>query len=67
MNVKEIVKRWLIENKYDGLYNDGCGCEIDDLSPCGEMCDSCQAGVKVEGCICGDGCDFHIGYDSKHR
>lgn len=36
--VLEIVKEWLVANKYDGLVNtngcDGCGCTINDLAPC---------------------------------
>jgi len=47
MTVKEIVKKYLIENGYDGLCNKGCGCEIDDLVPCdGVYIDDCIAGHK---------------------
>ena len=36
MNVEEIVKNYLIENKFDGLVDpcESCGCGIDDLMPC---------------------------------
>jgi hypothetical protein len=28
MTVREIVNQYLIVNKYDGLWGDGCGCEV---------------------------------------
>ena len=59
--VSEIVKQWLSEHGYDGLFSDDCGCHIDDLMPCdggGEI--FCEAGYQVKGCTCGEGCDFHI-------
>lgn len=47
MNIRNIVKNWLIDNDYDGLSNLDleCGCTLDDLMPC-EICDqfNCQAG-----------------------
>jgi hypothetical protein len=47
-NVATIVEEWLRANGYDGLCIPGeCGCEIDDLMPCGspnECC--CMAGYK---------------------
>ncbi|MFW6121809.1 MAG: hypothetical protein ACOC80_13070 [Petrotogales bacterium] len=35
MTVKEIVKKYLKENGYDGLCNQdaGCGCSIDEICP----------------------------------
>lgn len=46
MNIREIVKAWLLENHYDGLYNaDGCGCSADDLMTCEELNDDCIPGV----------------------
>ncbi|MDR1911589.1 MAG: hypothetical protein LBQ52_04500 [Helicobacteraceae bacterium] len=39
MNVPDIVKEWLIDHDYDGLYCDEfdpsnpCGCGLDDLIP----------------------------------
>lgn len=47
MNVKEIVKKYLKDNGYDGLFMCGeCACKLDDLAPCcGTMAD-CQAGYK---------------------
>lgn len=61
MNVLGIVRKYLEDNNYAGLYSDGeCGCQLDDLAPCGEMMGDCSPGDKVEGCTCGAGCDFHI-------
>jgi len=46
MNCKDIIKAYLINHSYDGLYTDDCGCRIDDLIPCGGCCDNCMPGVK---------------------
>lgn len=47
MTVKEIVKAWLIENKYDGLYQDDCGCFTEDMMPCDDCgVQRCVAGIK---------------------
>ena len=49
MTVKEIVEKYLKDNGYTGLVNsDGeCGCEIDDLFPCGELYpECCEPGYK---------------------
>jgi hypothetical protein len=34
MNVKEIIEKYLVDNGYDGLCGDECGCAIGDLRPC---------------------------------
>lgn len=48
MEVKEIVKKYLEDNGYGGLYDgEECGCEVEDLAPCGEMPDTCIAGYKI--------------------
>ena len=47
MDVKQIVTEWLKEHGYDGLYNDDCGCVLDDLMPCEDCCDGCEAGYKT--------------------
>lgn len=46
MKVIEIVKLYLEQNGYDGLYNeDGeCACLNDNLELCGEMLSTCKAG-----------------------
>lgn len=50
MNIREIVRRFLIEKEYDGLYNaesECCGCNKDDLMPCDEPeIYDCEAGYK---------------------
>ena len=51
MIVKEIIKKYLEENGYDGLCNMfmECGCYLDDLIPCSEIdADECEAGHKVK-------------------
>jgi hypothetical protein len=55
MNVKEIVKEWLIEYGGDGLWNEEipCGCGRDDLAPCGELKLDCQKGYKSICQTCG--------------
>ena len=67
MDIQEIVKKFLIDNGFDGLWNEGCSCEIADLMPCGEP-GNCEAGHKIpcpggEECEIGGaefGCRFHI-------
>lgn len=48
MTCKEIITEYLKENGYDGLYDDHCCCELDDLMPCGEpeLFIDCKAGYK---------------------
>ena len=58
MTIQEIIKRFLLENKYDGLFNDDCACENAHLFPCSQVDVSCEAGFKVP-CDCGDH-GFHI-------
>ena len=48
MDVADIVKRFLEENGFDGLYTDECGCFKDDLFPCSSECAlDCVPGYKV--------------------
>jgi hypothetical protein len=60
MTCKEIVKKYLQDNGFDGLYEPGeCGCDLDDFMPCGGDCAmTCQPGYKTK-CDCGEH-DFHI-------
>lgn len=55
MTVREILKTWLVQNGYDGLYWDfqECGCLADDLMPCESCPDECQPGYKIP-CECPD-------------
>jgi len=48
MNVKEIVSEYLKTNKFDGLVWSGdlCGCLLEDLAPCGQISDDCEAGHR---------------------
>lgn len=57
--VIEIIKKNLIEEGFDGLYNEDleCGCEVSDLEPCGEIRSDCTAGYKHPG---NEGNDFYI-------
>ena len=61
MNVLEIVKEYLIQNGYDGLYNTAgeCACLIEDLTPCSEVCSDYESGYKGL-CLCGGDHDFDL-------
>jgi len=67
MNVKEIIKAWLKEHKYEGLFNSDieCGCKLDDFMPCGEMRHDCEAGYIQPGSH--DGFDFMVGADKPPK
>lgn len=70
--IREIVKAFLVQHGYDGLWCEWCACNLDDLFPCDECPgDDCQAGhivpcPGIEECECeggredGDG-HYHIG------
>ena len=63
MNGIGMIRMYLKEYGYDGLYSEGgCACERDDLHPCDEDPSLCTAGYKVMGCQpeCGMDCDWHI-------
>lgn len=42
-----ILREWLVSNGYQGLVNPdaGCGCDADDLNPCGWP-------SNLDGCVC---------------
>ncbi len=70
MEVRQIVEQWLRANKYDGLTTEDCGCEVDDLMPCGEIISDCKAGYKVpcpgpEDCPTDGDCPWHISTTKK--
>ena len=51
-DVREIVSEYLVSNGYDGLVHadgiwDSCGCGLDDLAPCGDICHYCQPAYRV--------------------
>jgi hypothetical protein len=46
MNCKEIIKTYLVQHGYDGLYAEDCGCFLSDLFPCGECFENCRPGIK---------------------
>ena len=57
--IREITKKWLEENGYDGLYSPGvCACQLSDLMPCDEPQMDCTAGYKLTSEKCE--ADFHI-------
>ncbi len=75
MTVQDIIKRYLTDNGYDGLFNTdidgGCACEIADLAPCQEVGLDCKAGYKEpcngDGYGCGGDCSFHIVLDKPNQ
>lgn len=63
MTVKEIVKKYLEDNGFDGLWSEyDCACKKDNLMPCGgEDILNCEAGYLMP---CPEDCgehDWHIG------
>ena len=67
MNVKQILTTWLRERGYEGLFYAGfeCGCEVNDLMPCGVYQRECQPGFKTP-CDCGEDCEWHISGDRQY-
>ncbi len=63
MTVKDIVKKYLLDNGFDGLAGDECGCEVDDLFPC-DSGHGCEPGVKVkcqpDNCPADGDCEWHM-------
>lgn len=48
IDVREIIRDYLVRNGYDGLFtpDDDCGCDVDALAPCGEPYFDCAAGYR---------------------
>ena len=64
MNIKSIVKEYLEQNGYDGLYqDDNCACQNSDIMPCDEPYPDCKAGYfqKLTSDQIADGYIFFIG------
>jgi hypothetical protein len=60
INVKEIIKNYLKEHGYDGLWSDQgdyCGCQVDDLCPCDEP--------NLYGCVAAHMRDDNLLYPRK--
>lgn len=53
-----MVRDRLIDDGYDGLYNENgeCGCNLDSLMPCECISEDCRAGYKVPCDCCDDDC-----------
>jgi len=64
MNTREILKGWLKEHMYDGLFNAEvpCACGVDNLVPCGDWCPECEAGYSAP---CDGTCE-QADCDGKH-
>lgn len=49
LTVKDVMNKWLAENKYDGLAQDGCGCRRGPgLMNCDCNPSDCLPGVEVD-------------------
>lgn len=51
MDVFDVIEKFIGENRedYDGLCSpDVCGCDYDDLAPCGEMRPDCILSYRVD-------------------
>lgn len=48
-DVEDIIKQWLKDNGYDGLFHENdCGCWMDRFRPCGESMAECVPGHKYK-------------------
>ena len=63
-SVREIVRKHLECEGYDGLFNEAgeCACLKEDLAPCGCMNELCEEGYRVDctGCEWDNGPHWHI-------
>lgn len=78
MDVRDIVRAYLLENGYDGLYSDcECGCSVYDLMPCCETSPTCEPAYFINCKTCAKretcaelrdlGCDYEYGWYSAVR
>jgi hypothetical protein len=42
----DLLKQSLKAQGYEGLCSDGCGCDIEDLAPCGNCWCQCSPGYR---------------------
>ena len=64
--VRDIIKKYLDYNGYDGLYFPGeCACKKEDICPCSENPLECKPGYLCP-CDCGEH-DWHIGPDKPEK
>lgn len=73
MNVRDMVRDWLEDSEFDGLYNDcGCGCVLGDLMPCDGDQSTCEPAYVFDcwrcawGGVCGkrgEGCEWMTSTD----
>lgn len=61
-DVEDIIIKYLLDNGYDGLCNNDCGCPIDSLRPCEFLSLDCTPGYKVQQTTCQD-CYIDCGRD----
>jgi hypothetical protein len=50
INIINIVKEYLIDNGYDGLYHpiETCGCVLREIAPCEGCVFECRPGYKIK-------------------
>ena len=59
VTVKEILKKYLNDNGFDGLYYPGeCACKKDDLAPCDNLNMGCKPGYLQECKAGNENCEF---------
>jgi hypothetical protein len=46
MTCKEIIKKYLVDNGFDGIVSEDCGCGINDLGSCFNGFDLCAPAYK---------------------
>ncbi len=42
MDIQDILIKWLVDNGYEGLCYENCGCGVDALMPCDEAHVGCE-------------------------